>query len=388
MLDSQIPMGGKPADTATPVYQAQQQSNANMAQSNSNALATEQILKQHYDALDAREKSRLSSSIVGATQLKQFLDRGDLPGAQSFLEQRRQMLHSRMANGENLDTQETDYALDALREGRVQELRNGVDGLIAAGQVYGIIRQPDNNPYLEQFKAVKAAHPQWTDAQVQDYVYTRGNVGKGTVFDQNGNVVNQPGAVAANATKAGAEKFAEGQGNKAGQQVIANNTALGNLSNLRSAVDAARQQVQRVAMSGPIFGRVGEAAKDVEYINLQRDLNEITLLAKELYNLGSGQGFTDADRDFLKELSGGAYNRAESVDYALMRFNDTLTKRENFLKTENARYQAQFGAGANQPPPQGVTPNGQKIRVSNGKETFMIDPADLPAAQNEGFNQQ
>lgn len=387
-------MAGARVDTATPIYQMQQQQNqnaqndrANQQQQNQNAMTTANLLQQHYQTLDAREKSRLSSSIVGAVQLKQFLDRGDLPGAVNFLEQRKQTLHSRIAGGENVDTQETDYALNALRSGNLQELKNGVDGLIAAGQVYGIIGAPASNPYIEQFKAVKMAHPEWSDAQVQDYVYTRGQVGKGTTFDQSGNVVNQPGAVAAAAERVGAEKFAEGQGGAAGKAVIANDVTLGNLANLRQAVTAAKTQLQRVSMTGPVLGRAGEASRDPEYVNLQRNLNEITLLAKDLYNLGSGQGFTDADRNFLKELAGGSYNRAESIQYALDRFDATLNNREAFLRGQSTQYQQQFGAGG-QPQTMGVSPSGQKIRISNGRETFMIDPADLAAAQREGFQQQ
>jgi len=389
-VDPSISMNLATPDTATGIQNANQQRNQNEAQANSNAMAAEQVLQKHYEALDTREKSRLSSTIAGAVQLKQFIDSGDLPGAQNFLEQRKQSLQTRIAHGENVDTQETDYALNALRTGNLQELKNGIDGLVAAGQVYGILGST-GNPYIDQFKEVKKAHPGWTDAQVQDYVYTRGNVGKGTIFDQNGQVVNQAGAVNAAAQKAGAEAFATGSGTAAGKEVITNNSTLGNLSNMKQAVDAARQQLTRVSATGPIFGRAGDAAKDPEYINLQRNLNEITLLAKDLYNLGSGQGFTDTDREFLKELAGGSYNRAESISYALDRFDQALASRASVLNNQNQQYQQQYGAGANQPPQQpaaGVTPSGQKVRITNGKETYMIDPADLPAAQAEGFQQR
>lgn len=396
MPNPQIPMAIQPFDTATGVYNAQQQANSNMQQGNqnqqqmnNNALSAERVLKEHYEALDVREKSRLSSTIAGAVQLKQFIDKGDLEGADRFLQQRKTMLQQRIGGGENIDTQETDFAINALRTGNLQELRNGIDGLVAAGQVYGILGST-GNPYLDQFREVKKAHPEWTDAQVQDYVYTRGQVNKTSTFDVNGNIVNPQGAVSSIAERAGAEKFAAEQGGAAGKQVIANNTILNNLGTLRQAVTSAKLQLQKVSMTGPIFGRAADAAKDVEYINLQRDINEITLLAKDLYNLGSGAGFTDADRNFLQELAGGKYNREDSIAYALDRFEQTLANREATLQNQNQNYQQQYGAGTNQQGQQtvGVTSTGNKIRVSNGRETFMIDATDLPAALQEGFQQQ
>jgi hypothetical protein len=43
------------------------------------------------------------------------------------------------------------------------------------------------------------------------------------------------------------------------------------------------------------------------------------------------------------------------------------------------KYQQFFG-------PPGANSAGQKIKVSNGKETLMIDPRDLADAQKEGYN--
>lgn len=351
-LSAPMQVQGAP-DAAGSVYQAQNQQNQN-------AMAAEQILQQHYQSMDAREKSRLSSTVVGAYQLKSFLDNNDLEGAQNFLTQRKSKLYNRMAYGEDIDTQETDYALQAIRDGKVDELKNSVNGVLAAGQVYGIIDRPHDNPYIQQFAAAKAAHPGWTDAQVQDYVYSRGQVGKTTVFGPDGQVINQPGAVDAAADKAAKEGFASQTGKKAGEQVVLNDNTLGNLQNTKQAVNAARAALPKVQATGPLFGRAGDAAKDVDYVNLQRDLNEITLLAKDLYNLGSGQGFTDADRDFLKELSGGSYNRADSIAYALDRFDSAIESRSKFLQQQNQRYNTQYGGGGKQPAPQ--QPNNNLIR--------------------------
>ena len=138
-IDSNIPLKGVAVDTATPVYQAQQQQNQNQSQQNENAIATQRVLGQHYENLDTRERSRLTSTIAGAAQLKTFLDQDDIKGAESFLMNRKQTLSGRMATGEGVDTQETDAAIQLIQSGNIDELRNNVDGLIAAGQVYGII---------------------------------------------------------------------------------------------------------------------------------------------------------------------------------------------------------------------------------------------------------
>lgn len=391
MINASIPMMGANVDTAAPLNNFATQQNQNMDQQNQNAMSAEQTLRAHYEAMDAREKSRLASTIVGASQLKGFLDKNDVEGAQNFLTQRKSKLHNRMAYGEDIDTQETDYALQALKEGRIDELKNGISGLLAAGQVYGLVDRPSENAYLQQFQAVKQAHPGWTDAQVQDYVYTRGNVGKGTVFDGSGNVVNQPGAVDASAEKAGREKFSEAVGGEAGKKVIANDATLGSLDNLEFSVQQARALVPKVANTGPIFGRTGAAAEDPDYRNLQGAINSITLQAKDLYNLGSGAGFTDADRDFLRQVIAGDYARAETIEAGLQRFEQALANRRRFVTQQNQQYNQQYGGA--QPSPQQPQGNpqaggGQRVRVTNGREVLMIDPSDLAAAQAEGFNQQ
>jgi hypothetical protein len=137
VVNANIPLAGQQIDTASGIYQMQDQQNQN-------AMAAQQVLGQYYQNLDAREQSRLTSTIAGAAQLKSFIDNNDLEGAQNFLVSRKQQLMNRMGSGEAIDTQETDAALELIRSGNVQELQNNIDGLLAAGQVYGII-DPVNN---------------------------------------------------------------------------------------------------------------------------------------------------------------------------------------------------------------------------------------------------
>lgn len=133
-----LPLMTQNLDTATPIRQATQDQQTS-------ALNHEKILQEHYNTLDTREKSRLQSVVSGAVQLKTFLDKNDLEGAHNFLTSRRNSLQSRVGAGENVDTEDTDAALQMLRSGSVDELKNNVNALIGAGQVYGILSK-DNAP--------------------------------------------------------------------------------------------------------------------------------------------------------------------------------------------------------------------------------------------------
>lgn len=137
MVDTRIALeANQPLDTATPIRQANQDQWQN-------AMNHEQVLSAYYQNLDSREKSRLSSVISGAVQLEGFLTNNDLEGAHNFLLQRRTAIQNRIAQGENLDTEDTDAALDMLRRGNVQELYSSIQGLKAAGKVYGILSNAD-----------------------------------------------------------------------------------------------------------------------------------------------------------------------------------------------------------------------------------------------------
>ena len=56
-VNTQLPLQTVQVDTATPIRQAQQDQNTN-------AQAAENLLKSHYENMDEREKSRLSSTIA------------------------------------------------------------------------------------------------------------------------------------------------------------------------------------------------------------------------------------------------------------------------------------------------------------------------------------
>lgn len=176
-----IALQGRSIDTATPIRQAVQDQQ-------SQEMNHEKILQEHYATLDAREKSRLTSTVAGAAQLKTFLDRDDLEGAHNFLLQRRQSIQGRMANGENLDTEETDAALDMLRTGKIDELKNGVHSLMAAGQVYGILHKNDQPSNIQEWQQYNAMPPEDQKRYLQmkraNQVVDQGN--QHTVIDPTG----------------------------------------------------------------------------------------------------------------------------------------------------------------------------------------------------------
>lgn len=158
-MSSELPLLTRPLDTATPLRAMGQQQNEN-------ALNHEQVLGKYYENLDTREKSRLSSVISGAVQLEQFLNNDDLDGAHNFLVQRRNQLQNRIGSGENIDTEDTDAALDMLRKGNIDELRSNIQGLKAAGQVYGVLSKADLPANIQEW----LQYNQMTPEQQREYL--------------------------------------------------------------------------------------------------------------------------------------------------------------------------------------------------------------------------
>lgn len=153
MNATELPLLTQPLDTATPVRQAAKDEQ-------SAALNHEQVLGQYYQNMDAREKSRLSSVISGAVQLEGYLMNDDLDGAHNFLMNRRQAIQNRIAQGENLDTEDTDAALQMIRSGNVQELYNNIQGLKAAGKVYGILSNKDMPSNVQEWQYYNSLPPE------------------------------------------------------------------------------------------------------------------------------------------------------------------------------------------------------------------------------------
>lgn len=177
--------------------------------------------------------------------------------------------------------------------------------------------------------------------------------------------VSRPGYDTALATRAARKKSAEEQAQynvkqaeepklefnkkvaeKDAIQVGKNQETLAGLDGMTFSIAQARELLPKAAMTGPVFGRIGAAAEDPDYRNLQGAINSITLQAKDLYNLGSGQGFTDADRTFLQEVIAGKYARAETIGLGLDRMERALANRQAFLNKQTADIVAKYGQAA------------------------------------------
>lgn len=355
-VNANIPLMLQQPNTGGAINNAMQQRNQNQSQENQNQIAAQQALKLHYDNLDAREKSRLQSVIAGAVQLKPFLDAGDIDGALQFANQRRNSLQGRIGQGENIDTEDTDYAIAALQSRdpeKIKMLQQEMQGLLAAGQVYGILGKENEDPSsIREWKQFQAMTP---EEQKQYLIMKRANpyLNLGDTMTQPDPITGLPDKVLPINPKVSETPEFEREVERAkeeGKLSVANQETLGNLQNMKDNIQVARALIPTVAATGPILGRIGALAEDPQYRNLEGALNSITLLAKDLYNLGSGQGFTDADRKFLQEIVGGKYARAETIGLALDRMEKLIDKRATYLEKQNAELGGKPKSGGGQSP--------------------------------------
>lgn len=385
-VDPGISLQGRSIDTATPIRQMQMDEN-------NNALAAEQVLKAHYEGLQERDKQRLQSTIVGATQLKTYLDKGDIQGAHDFLVNRQGALHARMGAGENIDTQETDYALNKIRTGDIEGLKNDVNAMMAAGQVYGIIGGMSGAPAnVQEWQYYNSL----TEPQKQQYLQMKRanqvvDLGGKTIIPNQANPGGQPTATFDKTLKpedmpanAGAKAAATAAGSATGG---AQGDAQAKLNALQAQLPRLNQVVEKLHNLGQTatYTKAGVAANEVARqlgAELPQGANDrqayITTIDNEVLPLlrqTFGAAFTAEEGNRLRATLGDVNLSPSEKDAALKSFIDAKVGEIQSLQRQ---------AGASPAAPAA----GGQIRVSNGKETFMIDPADLAAAQAEGFQQQ
>lgn len=397
--DPNIILGAQQANVAPIINNAAQTDQAN-------ALAAEQTLKAHYENLGERDKQRLQSTITGAAQLKTYLDQGDVEGAHQFLVQRQQALQGRMANGENVDTQETDYALDKLRKGDIQGLQNDVNSMMAAGQAYGMLGREGTPSNVQEWQYYNSLKP---EDQSRYLTMKRSN----QVVDLGGTkiVPNQAApAGAPNATynvtlkpedqptnagaKAAAIKVGEATGavdnpqvNKARTQVsgILNDVRKNyqDLNTKGGMVDTNKSASSNIAASlgasnaGQFVGKkVGTEEQSIR----NKINNQIPAL---INSIRQATGMSAKAMD----------SNAELQFYLQQASNPQLDIQANLSALD--MLEKLYGASSSPKvtsatPTQSNTPtapaNGM-VKVSNGQESYMISPADLPQAQAEGFQQ-
>ena len=135
-------------------------------------------------AQGARDQARVNSIVQGALQLKQIRDPQQ---KMTFLMNRREELQSA-----GLDTNDTDEAINLIRDGRLDELEQVTDQAISLGRDLGIL-----GGQRERFSPTTTTLPDGTTVQTT-------STGRKVVTDISGNVLKGE-----EATKAivGAEKF-------------------------------------------------------------------------------------------------------------------------------------------------------------------------------------
>jgi hypothetical protein len=319
------------------------------------------------------------------------LDKGDLDGAHSFLTQRQQMLHQRMAAGENVDDQETAYALDKIRRGDIDGLKNDISGIIAAGQAYGMIGGQDGTPSsVKEWQYYNSLSPEdqkrWLTQKRANQVANLG--GTTTVLGPDGQPVtsyehtlkpeDQP-------TNAAAKSAAQAQGNVEGTNTA---NAAFSAEGLKG-VSAALKDLQTSGKKAPggvaqnlgaqlanQSGFGGPTADAQGEFTVKRAAAENAI--REAFRVAGSGAQSDADaKPFIDMLP--VANDSDSVK--ISKTNAAMEAVQNRITVK--LQQAQGGAAPSATPGVG----GQQVKVSNGQETFLIDPADLAQAQAEGYQQ-
>lgn len=401
MVDTNILMSAYQPDTATPFNRFAQQDLQNQDQQNQNALASERLLQEHFQTLDAREKSRLTSTVAGAAQLKTFLDRGDLDGAHNFLLQRRGALHNRMASGENIDTEETDYALQAIRSGNVDKLKNEVDGVIAAGRVYGILDNDHTPANIKEWQQYSAMRP---EDQKRYLEMKRSN----QIANLGGSqmVIGPTGQPVANYTVSPKPeempefKFNQSLATQQGRNVADKQAGFGKaqtaLNNFKQQATMVVDNVDKaIATISPWSTGYGNFLANMPNTDARKLENYLTTIKANL-------GFDKLQAMREASPTGGAIGQVSDFENKLLQaINGALDPQQADQLLENLQvikqlypqviaeresaFQRDYGQNGTAQTPTG---GGQKVRVSNGRETFEIDASDLSAAESEGFKRQ
>jgi hypothetical protein len=388
MTNPNISLSVQGLDTATPINQATDQSFRN-------EMSTQQILRQHYDNLDAREKSRLSSTIAGAVQLKSFLDNNDLDGANNLLMRRKQSLLGRMGVGENVDTQETDAASDMLRSGRIDELRNNVNGLIAAGQVYGILNSSESPSNVQEWQYYNSLSPeQRTEYLTMKRANPVVDLGGTKVFPNPTNPAAPP--LTSFPVTPKPEDMPDFKRNQAAAQVEGTELGVSNakLQAMEAQLPSLINVVNKLSTLGKTatYTKGGQAVDSVarqlgakvpegavarkEYISTVD--NEVLPLLRQTF----GAAFTVEEGNRLRVTLGDPEASPEEKDAVLKAFIES-----KYSEIQSLARRAGKPVPPMSPPPVGGSGMIRGFDPQTG--SFMeIDPADLQAAIAEGFQPQ
>lgn len=402
-IDTSIPMQGIAIDTATPIRQGQQMQMQEQEQQNRNAMAAQKVLGQHYQNMNAREKSRLTSTIAGAAQLNTFLQNNDLEGAHNFLQNRRQTIASRMAAGEDVDTQETDAALQMIQTGNVQELQNNVQGLLAAGQVYGMVNtsdQPANVREWQYFNSLSNEDKQRylqmkRSNQLVNLGGTQKVIGAGGETLADFEVTPKPEQQPDFQRQ---QEQAKTEGRSEGEKQANFGKAQQALNNLKAQSQLVTSTIDK-ALDTISPWSTGFGVALARLPNTQaRELNNYLTTIKANIGFDKLQSMRDASPTggALGQVSEMENRLLQAVNGALdpMQENQLVQNlqviRETYPRILAEREQAFVSDYGDRATPSIQQPQTQRVRVSNPQtgETFEIEAGDLQAAQAEGFVQQ
>jgi hypothetical protein len=180
-----------------------------------------------------------------------------------------------------------------------------------------------------------------------------------------------------------------------GKNQLSLNTALGHVATAQKAFDAVGNMDEKF-LNTPI-NKLKEQTNDPNIVSLGISLNA---LRGEVSNVFKGSGATDSEIGSWKEYLNRDLTPAQ-YGAAINQIGELLNSRLDALQYQ----QGNVVPGMPQTRPT-LSPNAQKtnallnrnkssqgappgkIKVSNGSKSFWISPADLPAAQKDGFQQQ
>lgn len=102
-------------------------------------LTEAQLVESKLKNMSERDKARLNSVAIGSAELNSYLQSGDIEGAKSYLMSRRQRLGQQIANGDDVDTTETDQAIKLL-DTNPEQLKKITEQGIKLGQLTGALK--------------------------------------------------------------------------------------------------------------------------------------------------------------------------------------------------------------------------------------------------------
>lgn len=101
------------------------------------------VIQENFAKLPERDKARAASVIQAGEELTPFVQNDDKEGALKYLDDRKKMLGGKMANGEDINTIDTDEARQQIKSGDWAGFKQTHAGLIEAGQLLGLLKIPD-----------------------------------------------------------------------------------------------------------------------------------------------------------------------------------------------------------------------------------------------------